>query len=217
VRLEIEWLGTVRYGTALARQERAVEERRAGRSGDRLLLLEHPPVITLGRNARPENLLTPPDQLAARGVELHEVARGGDVTYHGPGQLVGYLIVDLGARGPRDVDRFLRLVEQALCDAAGALGVKAGTIPGMTGVFVAPSRPPRKLASIGLGLRHWISWHGFSLNVTIDPRDFADIVPCGLREVEMTSLRAELGASSPPDLGLRAREAVAGAFEARLG
>jgi lipoyl(octanoyl) transferase len=216
VSLRVEWLGTVPYAEALELQLRAVEERRAGRAPDRLLLLEHPRVITLGRGFREEHLLTPREVLAARGIEVHEVARGGDVTYHGPGQLVGYLVVDLGARGPLDLGRFLRAIEAALVGALGALGVKTGTLPGMTGVFVAPSEPPRKIASIGLGLRAWVSYHGFALNVTTGPGDFRDIVPCGLHQVEMTSLAAELGAAAPGDLAERARLAVTEAFEGRL-
>jgi lipoyl(octanoyl) transferase len=213
--LHIDWLGRVSYADALARQADAVEARRAGVSGDRLLLLEHPPVVTLGRSAREENLRTPRAALSARGVEVHEVARGGDVTWHGPGQLVGYLIVDLAARGLADAPAFLRLVEAALADALARLGVAAEGRPGMTGVFVAGSAPPRKLASIGLGLRGWISWHGFALNVTTAPDAFADIVPCGLHGVSMTSLARELGAARA-GLFDEARAAVAAAFAERL-
>jgi lipoate-protein ligase B len=214
--LQIDWLGRVPYGDALRRQEEAVEARRAGAAGDRLLLLEHPPVITLGRSARSENLRTPRAALRARGVEVHEVARGGDVTYHGPGQLVGYLIVDLAARGLADAHGFLRTIEVALREALAALGVAADARPGMTGVFVAGSEPPRKLASIGLGLRGWITWHGFALNVDLDARDFGDIVPCGLHGVEMTSVARELGGGADPSLPARARGAVARAFAERL-
>jgi len=145
--LVVERLGRVRYAEALARQRRARDERLRGRGEDRLMLLEHPPVVTLGRSFRGEHLRTSRAELLARGVEVHEVARGGDVTWHGPGQLIGYLIVDLAARGTPDIDRFLRTIESALSDALGELGVKGGTLPGMTGVFVAPSDPPRKLAS----------------------------------------------------------------------
>jgi lipoate-protein ligase B len=214
--LHIDWLGRVPYGDALARQAEAVEARRAGATGDRLLLLEHPPVVTLGRSAREANLRTPRDVLAGRGVEVHEVARGGDVTWHGPGQLVGYLIVDLAARGLCDAPAFLRLLEGALGDALARLGVAAEPRSGMTGVFVAGSAPPRKLASIGVGLRGWISWHGFALNVTTAPDAFADIVPCGLHGVAMTSLARELGV--PPSAGFfdDARAAVAAAFAERL-
>lgn len=219
--LTVDWLGRVPYGEALARQQEALAARRAGVSGDRLLLLEHPPVITLGRNSRPENLLTPRAALAARGVELHEVARGGDVTYHGPGQLVGYTIVDLAARGLADVHAFLRQIEAALVEALAGLGVAGGTEPGMTGVFVAGTRPPRKIASIGLGLRGWVTWHGFALNATLDPADFGDIVPCGLYGVEMTSVARELerGGAAPEAPGAlfeRTRASVACAFEASL-
>jgi lipoate-protein ligase B len=213
--LQIDWLGRVPYGDALRRQEEAVEARRSGAAGDRLLLLEHPPVVTLGRSARPENLRTDRAALRARGVEVHEVARGGDVTYHGPGQLVGYLVVDLAARGLADAHAFLRTIEAALAEALAALGVAADARAGMTGVFAAGSEPPRKLASIGLGLRGWITWHGFALNVDTDPRDFGDIVPCGLHGVAMTSVARELGGADPA-LFARAREAVARAFAERL-
>jgi lipoate-protein ligase B len=213
--LEIEWLGSVRYGDALERQLAAIEARRRG-GPDRLLLLEHPPVITLGRSARPESLLSAPAALAARGVELFEVARGGDVTWHGPGQLVGYLIADLAARGTPDVHAWLRGIEAALIEALGALGVAARRVPGMTGVFLAAADPggrPRKIASIGVGLRGWISWHGFALNVTPDLAGFDDIVPCGLSRVAMTSVAEALAVAPSPALFERTRVAVAAAFE----
>jgi lipoyl(octanoyl) transferase len=133
--LETSWLGSVPYGPALERQLAAVEARRAG-GADQLLLLEHPPVVTLGRSAKPENLLTPREQLVARGVEVHEIARGGDVTWHGPGQLVGYLIADLAARGAQDVSLWLRSIEATLIEALAELGVASRRIEGMTGVFV---------------------------------------------------------------------------------
>jgi len=188
----VEWLGRVAYGEALEMQRRRVAARRAGACGDSLLLLEHPPVITLGRRARAENLRVSREALAARGVEVHEVARGGDVTWHGPGQLVGYLVLDLEARGEPDVHAHLRRIEALLIEALGAAGVAAGRRSGMTGVFVEPSEPPRKIASIGVGLRGWTTFHGFALNVCNGPEGFADIVPCGLRGVVMTSLREEL-------------------------
>ena len=224
--LETSWLGTVPYGAALERQLAAVEARRAG-GPDRLLLLEHPPVVTLGRSAKPENLLTPREQLAARGVEQHEIARGGDVTWHGPGQLVGYLIADLAARGARDVSLWLRGIEAALMDALAELGVPSRRVDGMTGVFVAPrtgeaiSRP-RKIASIGVGLKGWLSYHGFALNVTPDLAGFSDIVPCGLAGVTMTSLARELGrelaqgSAEERAFFAHARERVATAFERAL-
>lgn len=133
--LVIEDLGTLGYAEALALQEMALEARRRGATPDRLLLLEHPPVVTLGRSAREENLRLSRAELARRGIGVHEVGRGGDVTWHGPGQLVGYLIVDLAARGAPDVGAHLRGIEAALCDALHALAVPARTIPGWTGVF----------------------------------------------------------------------------------
>lgn len=221
--LETSWLGTVAYDTALERQLVAVEARRAG-GPDRLLLLEHPPVITLGRSAKPENLLAPRDRLAARGVVVHEIARGGDVTYHAPGQLVGYVVADLAARGAPDVSQWLRGIESGLIGALGALGVPSRRIAGMTGVFVddAASPTPRKIASIGVGLKGWITYHGFALNVTLDLAGFDDIVPCGLSGVTMTSVARELGIQ--PGLGTaderalfaRARDSVAAAFERAL-
>ena len=217
-RLRVEWLGTVPYGAALERQLEAVEARRHT-GPDRLLLLEHPPVITLGRSAKPENLRASRDELARRGVEVVEVARGGDVTWHGPGQLVGYAIVDLAARGELDVHRWLRGLEGALIEALAALGAGARRIPGRTGVFLEKTDAAgraQKIASIGVGLRGWISWHGFALNVTTALDAFADIVPCGLHDVRMTSVAEALGAEPTRELWERARAAVAAAFTRAL-
>jgi lipoate-protein ligase B len=196
-----------------------VAERRRGATPDRLLLLEHPRVVTLGRSSRRESLLASPEELAARGIELFEVARGGDATYHAPGQLVGYLIADLAARGEPDVHAYLRRLEAALGQALLRLGVRPCTHPGRTGVFVDdPARPApaRKVASIGVGLRGWVSFHGFALNVTLDPAEFGVIVPCGLRGVAMTSVAKELGAARA-DLAERAVREVAAAFLAEFG
>jgi lipoate-protein ligase B len=211
--LAVEWLGTLGYAAALERQLAAVETRRAG-GPDRLLLLEHPPVITLGRSARPENLRASRASLARRGVEVVEVARGGDVTWHGPGQLVGYAIVDLAARGEPDAGRWLRRIEGALIEALGALGAAGRRIPGRTGVFLEKPDPvglAQKIASIGVGLRGWITWHGFALNVTTAAGAFDDIVPCGLHDVRMTSLAEALGAEPGAALFARARDVVAAA------
>jgi lipoate-protein ligase B len=208
----------VSYRDALARQLDAIEARRRG-GPDRLLLLEHPAVITLGRSARPENLRASREELARRGIEVIEVARGGDVTWHGPGQLVGYAIADLEARGEPDVSRWLRSLEGALIDALGALGVGARRIPGRTGVFLEKpdaAGSAQKIASIGVGLRGWITWHGFALNLTTAADAFAAIVPCGLHDVTMTSLAAALGADPTPSLFGRARGEVAHAFERAL-
>ncbi len=217
--LAIDWLGTVPYAEGLELQMKAVEARRADAAPDRLLLLEHPPVITLGRSARREHLRMSTDALNARGITLHEISRGGDVTYHGPGQLVGYPILDLAARGEADVHRYLRSLEAVLVEALAALGVSSRMLPGTTGVFAAAgperSQRPRKIASIGVGVRGWVTYHGFALNVTLDLAAFEVIVPCGLHDVEMTSVAAELGDAAPAGLGERAREAVADAFGRR--
>ncbi len=217
--LAVRELGRVAYADALALQDELVAARRRGAVPDTLLLLEHPPVVTVGRSGRAEHLLLPPEALAARGVALHEVARGGDVTYHAPGQLVGYPIVDLAARGAPDVPAWLRTLEDAVGEALAALGVPWCRQPGWTGVFVdAPGAArPRKIASIGIGVRGWVSCHGFALNVDVDLAGFDAIVPCGLHGVEMTSVARELGARAPADLGARARRAVRDAFAARLG
>ena len=211
--LEVAWLGTVPYGAALERQLEGIETRRRG-GPDRLLLLEHPAVITLGRSARPENLRSSREDLARRGIEVVEVARGGDVTWHGPGQLVGYAIVDLEARGEPDASLWLRRIEAALIDALGVLGVGARRIAGRTGVFLEKPVAGRalKIASIGVGLRGWISWHGFAINLTTGADAFCDIVPCGLHDVRMTSLAEALGSEPTPALFERARKEVAAAF-----
>lgn len=223
--LEIDWLGTVSYTDALELQMQAVAARRAGSACDKLLLLEHPPVITLGRGATTENLLVDPAELERRGVAFHRVSRGGDVTYHGPGQLVGYLIIDLAARDERDVHQFLRKIEAALRSAMTELGIRSHVLEGYTGVFAgaeaqAPSGEaqatsrvgrPRKIASIGVGVRSWVTYHGFALNVDIDLASFEAIVPCGLDFVEMTSVERELRSVGTADGGLaeRVRHSVA--------
>lgn len=213
--LAIDWLGTLPYGAALERQLAAVEARRAG-GPDRLLLLEHPAVVTLGRSTKLENLRTPRAQLVARGIEVHEIARGGDVTWHGPGQLVGYLVADLAARGAQDVSAWLRGIEASLMEALAELGVPSRRVDGMTGVFVAAPGQARKIASIGVGLKGWVTYHGFALNVSVDLAGFDDIVPCGLAGVTMTSVARELGCAADRALFERSRERVAAAFERAL-
>ena len=215
-RLQVDWLGRVGYSQGLELQARAVETRRDRGGCDRLLLLEHPPVITLGRSAREENLLLSPEELVERKIDLHEVPRGGDITYHAPGQLVGYLVVDLGARGERDLHRFLRRMESALIEALAESGIQGQAVEGRTGVFVAPpgaegENPTRKIASIGVGVRRWITFHGFALNVTLDLAGFEAIVPCGLPDVEMTSVARELK-RGPLGLDVQVRERVTAAF-----
>lgn len=223
--LEVDWLGTVAYADALELQMKAVEARRAGAVCDKLLLLEHAPVITIGRGATTEHLLIDPAELERRGVAFHRVSRGGDVTYHGPGQLVGYLIIDLAARDERDVHRFLRKIEAAIRSALDELGVSSHVLDGYTGVFagipgdvsaatgashsLGDGSRPRKIASIGVGVRSWVTYHGFALNVDIDLAGFEAIVPCGLDFVEMTSVERELGTSANSGLAGRVRDRVA--------
>ena len=191
---EVRWLGRVGYSTAAALQDERIAARRAGTAPDTLLLLEHPPVITLGRGADASHILAGRDELARRGIEVHECGRGGDVTYHGPGQLVGYPIVRL--EGPRrDAHRYLRDLEQALIDAVGELGVpSAGRVPGLTGVWVGRE----KLAAIGVRLgAGWITSHGFALNVSGGLAGFECIVPCGIRGRGVTSLERLTGRTLP--------------------
>jgi lipoate-protein ligase B len=181
-------LGLRDYGEVLELQRRLARARMAGAVPDLLLLVEHPPVITWGRGTRPEHLLATPEDLRRRGVGLFEVERGGDVTYHGPGQLVGYPILDLHGH-ELDVHRHLRRLERVLVRALATLGVEAGVLPGRSGVWIGN----RKVASVGVHVARWVTWHGFALNVCTDLRAFDLIVPCGLHGVRMTSLAAELG------------------------
>jgi lipoate-protein ligase B len=191
-------MGETAYAEALALQHQAVADRLAGHTEDRLLLLEHPKVITLGRSTDRANLRFGDARLRELEIELFEVGRGGDITYHAPGQLVGYPIIDLDALARRDVHAHLRSLEAGLIEALDELGVPAQRMPGWTGVFIDRSRsaarggPERKIASIGVGIRRWVTFHGFALNVTVDLEGFDSIVPCGLREVEMTSVAVEL-------------------------
>jgi lipoyl(octanoyl) transferase len=196
-------LGRISYAEGLALQQRIIAARKAGAIGDVLLLLEHPPVLTLGRNSRRENVLASDELLARRGVELHEINRGGDVTYHGPGQLVGYPILDLrgdlpGKRGPHlgPVD-YVRLLEEVLIRTCAEFAVMAQRIPKRTGVWtvVHPdaggSIQEKKIAAIGVHVSQGVTSHGFALNVTTDLRDFDWIVPCGITDREVTSLEVE--------------------------
>lgn len=179
------WLGRISFADALALQEKLVAEKRANHSlGDELLLLEHDPVYTIGRS---------PDQSSLRGVAhlphpLFPINRGGQATYHGPGQLVGYPIIDLRRCG-QDLHRYLRWIEALLVETLGGTGIAATTRPGLTGVWVED----RKIASIGVGVRHWITMHGFALNVCGDLAPFDQIVPCGIENVTMTSMEKEIG------------------------
>jgi lipoyl(octanoyl) transferase len=183
--IEVKRLGLVPYAAGLELQRQLVEDRKAQRIPDQLLLLQHPPVITLGVRVRDDraNLLVPPDELARQGVELVETGRGGDVTYHGPGQLVGYPILDLDP-DRRDVHRYVRDLEEVLIQVAASFGIAAGRQPGLTGAWVGNE----KLAAIGVRISRWVTSHGFALNVATDLRHFDLIVPCGIRDKGVTSL-----------------------------
>lgn len=201
-------LGRIPYVEALTLQQRLVVARKAGAIEDTLVLLEHPPVLTLGRNARRENILVSDDLLRARGVDVHEINRGGDVTYHGPGQLVGYPIVDLrgdlpNKRGPHlgPVD-FVRLLEELLIRVCAEFRIPAQRIPKCTGVWTIPNGSVRekKLAAIGVHVSAGVTSHGFALNVTTDLRDFDWIIPCGIRDRGVTALELESPLDPAPTL-----------------
>lgn len=184
-------LGRRAYGEALELQRAVARARISGEiEQDVLMLVEHPPVITLGRSSKDAHLLANPEQLKARGVELFEVERGGDVTFHGPGQLVGYPIIDL-KRHKQDLHWYLRQVEEVLIRALGQMGIAGERVEKYTGVWVKN----RKIASIGVHARDWVTWHGFALNVATELSFFDLIVPCGIPEVTMTSVQRELGRS----------------------
>jgi lipoyl(octanoyl) transferase len=230
-------LGTMPYQEALELQRAAAAARISGAlSNDVLLLVEHPPVVTLGRATKAGNLVGSAALLQARGVELYEVERGGDVTYHGPGQLVGYPVFDL-KRHRQDLHWYLRQVEEALILALDRIGLPAVRNPGFTGVWTqgpsptplgpsqgrqeasapdyrgaAPQSGLRKIASIGVHAREWVTWHGFALNVTTDLTNFDLIVPCGINGVTMTTVQRELGTAFPGTEAVQS--AVTQAFEA---
>jgi lipoyl(octanoyl) transferase len=208
--LHLLQLGRIPYAEGLRVMREVVDARKAGRVGDTLLLLEHPPVLTLGRNSTRANILATDELLARRGVEVHEINRGGDVTYHGPGQLVGYPIFDLrgdlpGKKGPHlgPVD-FVRLMEEALILTCKDFGVPAQRVCKRTGVWTLPggSIREKKVAAIGVHVSQAVTSHGFALNVTTDLRDFDWIVPCGITDAGVTSLELEAPEDTPVNLAL---------------
>jgi len=197
-RIAVRRLGRVDYESGLALQKTLVEQRKDGAIPDQLLLLEHPDVITLGVKARNDrsHVLETPEALAARGVALFETGRGGDVTYHGPGQLVGYPILDL--KPDRcDVHRYVRDLEEVLIRAVAELGVTAGRVAGLTGIWVGEAGREDKLAAIGVRISRWVTSHGFALNVNTDLSRFGLIVPCGIVGRGVTSLERLLGRPAP--------------------
>jgi lipoate-protein ligase B len=212
-RLGLLDLGHRAYGETLELQRALCRRRMAGElDRDLLLLVEHEPVITLGRGTRPASLPLAPAELERRGVGVVEVERGGDVTYHGPGQLVGYPILQLREHR-EDLHWYLRQLEAALITALAELGIVAGPNPGLTGVWTSG----RKIASIGIHVKQWVTFHGFALNVSTDLRGFGLIVPCGIRDVVMTSVAAELGGEAGAGLWTRTRGAVVDAFVSVFG
>jgi len=186
--LLVRHLGRVPYAEGLQIQEQLVAERQAGRIVDVLLLLEHEPVFTMGRNARAENVLLSSEALRSRGFEIFETGRGGDVTYHGPGQIVGYPILELPT-DRRDVHRYVRDLEEVMIRACADYGITAGRIPGKTGTWVGEE----KIGAIGVRIARWVTSHGFALNITNDLAPFALIVPCGITGLGVTSLSRLLG------------------------
>ena len=203
--LRCEWQqpGCLDYGRAFEWQQQLVAQRKAGEIPDQFILLEHPHTITLGRNGHLENLLASHEILTRAGIAFHPTDRGGDITYHGPGQIVGYPILDL-REWKRDVGAYVRALEQVLIDTLADFGIQAGRIPSLTGVWV----DGRKIAAIGVHISRWVTSHGFALNVATDLQFFQYIVPCGLTK-PVTSM-AEMGCSAT-------REEVAGSLAAHFG
>ncbi len=203
-------LGATSYRDGLALQEGLVAARAAGAVPDWVLFPDHPPVLTVGRHPSEGNLVADRAELARRGIEVFEVARGGDITWHGPGQLVGYPIVGLDERG-RDLHRWLRDLEEALIRVLARWGLAGERVPGRTGVWVGGD----KIASIGVAVRRWVGYHGFALNVAPDLAGFGLIHPCGLRGIHMTSMVERLGAKAPTlaEVRLAAARALAEVME----
>lgn len=209
-RLVVRELGLMPYADALAVQEDAVKARRAGEIPDTLFLVEHPHVITLGSSSHPEHVLVDADERARRGIELFDTGRGGDVTYHGPGQLVAYPILDLKP-DRKDLHAYLRDLEGVVIDVVTSYGVAAERSEGQTGVWT----PGGKIAAIGVRVSSgWITSHGLALNVRTDLSYFGTIVPCGIADREVTSLERELGREVPMD---DVRGALVDAFCGRFG
>jgi lipoyl(octanoyl) transferase len=190
--LTVDRLGTIAYGPSWELQDELAQQRRERRIGDRLLLVEHFPVYTIGRGGDEANLLAGPDRLRQLGAEFVRSDRGGDITFHGPGQLVAYPVVEL--RDPLDLRRYVRTLESAVINTAAAFGVAAGRVDGLTGVWVDGER---KLAAIGVRVRRGVTTHGLALNVNTELRWFDEMIPCGIRDKDVTSLARELGQPVP--------------------
>jgi lipoyl(octanoyl) transferase len=203
-RLVVRDLGVRPYAAVLELQRTLARQRLAGElTEDHLLLVEHEPVVTLGRGARAESLPITAAELARRGILQYEVERGGDVTFHGPGQLVGYPILNLREHR-EDLHWYLRTLEEGLIQALEGLGIPAERHPGLTGVWTRG----RKIASIGIHVKQWVTYHGFALNVNTDLSYFDLIIPCGIRDVVMTSVAMELGRTDAGAVWLEAQQSV---------
>jgi lipoyl(octanoyl) transferase len=205
-------LGLTPYADAHALQERLVEARKEERIGDLLLLLEHPKVVTLGRAAKAHNVLRTEQELRDEGYDLFATGRGGDVTFHGPGQLVGYPIIDLKPER-QDVRRYVADLEETMIRVCADLGLAAGRVAGRNGAWIGP----RKVGAVGVRISRWITMHGFALNVNTDLSQFDAIVPCGIADAAVTSLSRELGhALSLADVETRAASHLAACLDAEL-
>jgi lipoyl(octanoyl) transferase len=191
--LAVRRLGRIPYAAGLELQARLVQQRQAGEIPDTLLLLEHDPVFTIGRNGKADNVLVPEDALKAQGFDVFETGRGGDVTYHGPGQVVGYPILDLSP-DRRDVHRYVRDLEEVMIRTCAAYGLQGSRVSGRTGCWIGDE----KIGAIGVRISRWVTSHGFALNVTTDLSAFRLIVPCGISDRGVTSLEKALG--RPVDL-----------------
>jgi lipoyl(octanoyl) transferase len=199
-------LGRMRWAEAYALQRDLVERRKRNELADQLLLVEHPHVVTMGRNGHMENVIAGEDILRRSGIDFHHTNRGGDVTYHGPGQLVGYPIVDLNG-WQRDVHAYVRALEQVVIDTIAAFGVHGGRVAGATGVWVSGA----KVCAIGVHISRWVTSHGFALNVETDLRYFQYIIPCGLTQ-PVTSMRALGVSASMDEVKLAVRQQFAKVF-----
>jgi len=203
-------LGTMRYADALAIQHQLVEQRKSGEIGDQLLFVEHPHVVTMGRNGHGENLLATHEVLERSGIEFHHTDRGGDVTYHGPGQIVGYPIFDL-RDWKRDVVAYLRGIEEVLIQALAEFGIRAGRRPGASGAWVDEA----KIAAVGVHISRWVTSHGFALNLNTDLNYFQYIIPCGLTQ-PVTSMRALGSNATRSEVTLALTHAFARVFERNM-
>lgn len=191
-------LGLTPYDEAWALQKRAAAARISGvLAEDLLILVQHPPVVTLGRSTKPGHLLATPEYLEAQGIQLRDVERGGDVTVHEPGQLVAYPIIDL-KRHKKDLHWYLRQIEEAVIHGLASFGLETGRVPGLTGVWRDDRHGRRKLASIGVHARDWVTWHGVALNVDNDLRTFEHTVPCGIDGVTMSTVARECAMAGAP-------------------